>query len=114
MSGKIYYTSDLYLGYKNILDFSKRTFKDINEMNSILIKKWNNKVKDDEGRKVILFHYPIVDWNHKHYVSYHLYGHVHDSAGKDIEYMKIEKRAFNVGIDVNNYEPMTLDELIKV
>ena len=37
-----------------------------------------------------------------------LYGHVHENM-KDI---KKHQRKFNVGVDVNDFEPKTLDELI--
>ena len=164
-----YYTSDLHFNHTNILNFCKRPFKDVQEMNSEIIKRWNNKVnpKDDiyilgdfcfgnkneaqhflsllngnkylirgnhdgflnrnsnefpgfvwvrtlteikdEGRDVILCHYPIESWNKKFHDSYHLYGHVHNSE----IVQKIPNR-FNVGVDVNDFEPKTLDELIEI
>jgi calcineurin-like phosphoesterase family protein len=33
----------------------------------------------DNGRKVIMSHYPIMFWNNQFYDSIHLYGHVHNS-----------------------------------
>ena len=47
-----------------------------------------------EGVEVIMFHYPIVEWNKIHYGSYHCYGHVH---GKDVGLN--DRRALDVGID---------------
>lgn len=41
----IYYTSDLHLGHKNIIEYEDRPFKDIYEMNIGLIKNWNDTVK---------------------------------------------------------------------
>lgn len=64
---------------------------------------------DDNGRMVILFHYPIEEWNGYYRNSYMLYGHVHDND-TDI---KVHPRKFNVGVDVNDFEPKTLDELIR-
>lgn len=162
-----YYTSDLHLSHKNIIEYEKRPFSSIEEMNNTIIDNINyrlsdddelyilgdftleksaNKVRnlirrikckkhliignhdyfvkneilcslfdsvhhyleiEDDGQKVILFHYPIQNWNLKHYGSIHLYGHVHS---KDKLQLK-EYNAFNVGIDVNNFKPITLKEL---
>ena len=66
------------------------------------------KIKDN-GRDVILMHYPIEEWDGFFRGSYHLYGHVHNS---DNGLRKIERR-YNVGVDVNDFEPKTLDELIE-
>ena len=63
----------------------------------------------DEGRQVILFHYPIEEWDGFYRGSYHLYGHVHNNEGELLEI----KNRFNVGVDVNEFEPKTLDELIQ-
>ena len=62
----------------------------------------------DGKRKVALFHYPIEEWNGYHKGSYHLFGHVHNNE----ENLKVIDIRFNVGMDVNNYVPVTLDELI--
>lgn len=63
---------------------------------------------EDEGRTVILFHYPIQNWNLKRYGSIHLYGHVHSKEELQLK----EYNAFNVGVDVNNFKPVTLEELL--
>ena len=64
----------------------------------------------DRGRKVVLFHYPIEEWNGYFRGFYHLYGHVHNRD----ENLKIINRRFNVSADVLGFEPKTLDELIAV
>lgn len=66
---------------------------------------------NDNGRIVCLFHYPIKVWDKKHYGAYHCYGHIHSNI--DLVDYKQDERAFNVGVDLNNFEPVTLDELIK-
>jgi hypothetical protein len=58
---------------------------------------------------VILFHYPIEEWNGYYRNSYMLYGHVHEN----MDGIKKHPRKFNVGVDVNDFEPKTLDELIE-
>ena len=168
----IYYTSDLHFCHKNILHLNNRPFKDIKEMNEVLIKNWNSRVKqndtiyilgdfgypknnidiqdiikilkrlngqkilitgnhdhrlikqeeftkefvriesyleiNDKGNKVILFHYPIEEWNGYYRNAIHLYGHVHNN---DVNLAKIPNR-YNVGVDVNKYRPVTIEELL--
>ena len=64
----------------------------------------------DNGRNVVLFHYPIEDWDGKYRGSYHLFGHIHNNTPE--LNTKIPNR-FNVCVDVNDFEPKTLDELIE-
>lgn len=67
----------------------------------------------DNGRMVVLCHYPMAVWEHKHHGAYHLYGHIHSNK-LDHHPMTFDlgDHAFNVGIDVIG-RPMTLDELIE-
>ena len=67
-------------------------------------------IYDDKNRRIIMFHYPIEDWDGMYRGSYHLYGHVHNV---DNGYKVIPNR-FNVGVDVIDFEPKTLDELIEI
>lgn len=50
----IYYTSDLHFGHKKIFQYENRPFKSILEMEYILIRNWNNKVKSKEDHIYIL------------------------------------------------------------
>ena len=70
----------------------------------------NYMMVKDNGRKVILFHYPIEEWDGFYKGSIHLYGHVHnnDVGLKDI------KNRYNVSADVIGFTPRTLDELIEI
>jgi calcineurin-like phosphoesterase family protein len=45
-----------------------------------------------ENVHVVLFHYPVYEWNRMQRGAYHLFGHVHGNQ-------KIEGRALDVGID---------------
>ena len=58
--------------------------------------------------KIILFHYPIMTWDCKHYNSIHLYGHIHNNK---LEHE--QKNSYNVGVDVNNFEPVSLEEILE-
>lgn len=41
---KIWFTSDTHFGSKRTLEFSKRPFKNVKEMDDTIIKNWNDKV----------------------------------------------------------------------
>lgn len=62
-----------------------------------------------DGNELILCHFPILYWDGMDdRRSIHLYGHMHSRSGVQHPH----KCAFNVGVDVNNYKPVTLKELL--
>lgn len=65
----------------------------------------------DHNDRVVLFHYPIAVWDRKHHGSLHLYGHVHSNMTTDHPLEHPLEGAYNVGVDVCNFEPKTLQEL---
>lgn len=44
----IYFTADLHFGHKNIIDYCKRPFKDVEEMDRVLIENINKTVQEDD------------------------------------------------------------------
>lgn len=179
--GKKFYISDWHYSHGNILHFDNRPFKNIQEMNSILIERWNSVVSpedavyvlgdmfwgtiseaitvldqlngqkflikgnhdrcndknfqkkfvkideymevEDEGRHIVLCHYPIPCFKNHYYGWYHLYGHVHTS----FEYNMMERdkyimeelygkpcQMFNccASLPYIDYTPRTLDEIL--
>lgn len=46
--GKTFYISDLHYGHRNCLAFDNRPFKDIDEHDKALIKRWNSAVGIDD------------------------------------------------------------------
>ena len=85
-------------------------FKSIEFMNII----------EDDGRVVCLCHYPLMDWMEFSRGGYHIYGHIHNKTNKNnIAYEQIkeyykDKPCFNAGVDVINFQPVTLSEMIKL
>jgi calcineurin-like phosphoesterase family protein len=57
---------------------------------------------------IILFHYPIARFDRQHYGAIHLYGHIHSRPNN----LNITN-AYNVGVDVNNYEPVSINEVLE-
>lgn len=71
-----------------------------------------------EKTKIVLFHYPIFEWNGFYRNSMHLYGHIHNSAYKDQNLKNMLKKLgpniYNVGSDLNNFTPISFDHIKKV
>lgn len=77
---------------------------------------------NDNGRLVIVSHYPMLFYKNQRYGAYMLYGHVHNSLEwnfvekwkKELWDVKIPCRIINVGcmMEFMNFTPRTLDELI--
>jgi calcineurin-like phosphoesterase family protein len=56
---------------------------------------------------VTLCHYPMIEWNHMHRGSYHLYGHVHGNRMH-----KEQGRRMDVGVDTRtDLAPWSWDEI---
>ncbi|WP_455490311.1 metallophosphoesterase [Granulicatella sp.] len=63
-------------------------------------------------RKFILFHYPILEWEGKKQGSILLYGHVHND-NPDYYANVLGKNAFNVGADMIDFRPISIQEIFK-
>lgn len=70
---------------------SKTYFESISEYKEIKI----------DGKPIVMFHYPIFEWNKMHYGSYHLFGHVHGNC-------TVPGRAMDVGVDARAQKDMGL------
>jgi len=180
-----WFVADLHWGHKNILRFTSRPYKDLEEMREAFVKNWNSVVRKQDrvyvlgdwsfdtventkkimsrlhgdlilvagnhdrnadvmikmgfrnviendfikigGHKVYLSHFPYYPswWSklkaffkrqkldtrflHKRIVddgNFLLHGHVHESY-------KFSGKQFNVGVDRNNYTPVSEEEVLK-
>jgi len=63
-----------------------------------------------EGIKIVLFHYPMLSWDGSCHGSVHLYGHVHKGEEK---LNLLGPRAVNVGVDVNNFYPVSVKAIFE-
>lgn len=166
-----YFISDLHLGHSNIIGLCKRPFKDVYEMDSILINSWNARVSQSDhvfilgdiafrsecsvedylrklkGKKylivgnhdnrwmqnldlsewfesvdyllemrdgkhrLVLCHYPMMTWNGN--TSFLIYGHIHNNKPKSYwPVLQTYERALNACVEVNNYMPVSFEELV--
>jgi len=76
-----------------------RWFKD-----SILIHILEMKI---EKRHIVMCHYPFRSWPKSHYGSWNLHGHSHGN-------MEHLKHQWDVGVDNNNYTPVSFQQLKEV
>jgi calcineurin-like phosphoesterase family protein len=58
------------------------------------------------GVRLVLCHYPFRSWNGQHRGSMNLHGHSHGR-------LKPLPRQFDVGVDVRDYRPVTLEALLE-
>ncbi|MDE7405755.1 MAG: metallophosphoesterase family protein [Clostridiales bacterium] len=66
-----------------------------------------------DGVAVTLCHYPMLEWNaSRKYGGYLIHGHIHNSRDKKYVPLWVLPHALNAGVDINNYAPVTFDELI--
>ena len=65
-----------------------------------------------KGEKFVLFHYPIAEWSGFYSGTIHLHGHIHNRPISPSWNPSII-RAFNVGVDVNDYKPVSIDDIIR-
>ena len=167
----IYFTSDQHFGHFNIIRLCQRPFASLEEMDDVMLTKWNAKVKkadrvfilgdlffraqDPEGtlrrlngRKTLILgnhdsswtskvdlsryfegvhtmletsdgehaltlcHYPMMTFNHC-MKAYMLHGHIHGNTNADYwPYLQSHDRILNASVEINNYEPVTFDELV--
>lgn len=69
------------------------------------------KFTDNKGNKfniIVADHYPMLSWNKSFHGSYHTFGHTHGN-------LKVHphSNAYEVGVDVNNYEPISYQNLME-
>ena len=68
----------------------------------------------DEGRSVCLCHYPLLSYENSVYGGYHIFGHIHNNQS-DLAFNIVKNipRIYNCGVDVNDFEPKTLNDLVR-
>lgn len=159
---RYFFTADTHYGHGNIIKYANRPFKNADDMNATLIKRFNERVKPDDltffvgdfcfrsgnncekapfwlnqlnGQKIMIrgnhdnnnSTKTIIDCLHLTFANQrinvchkpehanpefpvNLVGHVH-GAWK-IKELSGTSIMLNVGVDVNKYYPITLDEAI--
>lgn len=68
----------------------------------------------DGTTDVVMCHYPIAEWNGKQRTKnkvFHVYSHIHNQKDEIYDFMKNQNGALNAGCMINNYTPVTLNQL---
>lgn len=66
----------------------------------------------DEGKQIVLCHYPLAEWPGYFRGAVHVYGHIHNNVRNDVwKHMRTQTDALNAGCMINGYAPATLAEL---
>ncbi len=60
-----------------------------------------------EERWFIMFHYPILEWNHQHHGAIHMHGHIHATPRYNAENAEKGIFRFDAGVDANAYCPVS-------
>ena len=67
----------------------------------------------DGDKRIVLCHYPILEWDGCYGETIHIYGHIHNRKERAWKIMSSLENCYNAGCMINNYMPVTLNELIK-
>ena len=108
-------------GHKHLIvgNHDHQILEDIKNSNFFESIKFIDLIIDKE-RKVCVCHYPLMDWMEFNRQGILIYGHIHNKTVENgIVYKQIKEfyrslPAYNCGVDVCNFEPKTLDELIQL
>ena len=69
----------------------------------------------DEDKRVVLCHYPMVEWDGFFRGAIHLYGHIHNNISNNTYgIVKNIPNCYNIGADVLGFTPRTLKEIIEI
>ena len=100
-------------GRKHLIKGNHDKFSDSPHFEKYLFESISDyKQIDYMNTKFILFHYPILEWNHFFRGSIHLHGHQHNKPEYNLENLRKGIKRYDVGVDANNMTPISADEII--
>ena len=87
-------------------------------MKKVDMGRWFESVQsyletNDGQHTITMCHFPMVTWNHQSR-SYMIHGHIHENTDMDYWPLLVARdRVLNAGCDINNFEPVTFQELVE-
>lgn len=86
--------------------------KDINQLRKCGLKEvWTHCNIEENGHKVVLNHFPFMEWDGYYRGSYHLHGHIHKDRSYNEDMRSRGIRRYDVGVDANGYFPVSWEEI---
>lgn len=87
--------------------YDETLFKEIHKLSEIHVGAGG------KNYSITLCHFPMMSWYKSRHGSIHLHGHIHSRGNEYNLQMKEEGiRRYDVGIDANNYKPVSLEEIL--
>lgn len=70
------------------------------------------------GHQITFCHYPMLEWKNSRKegtkkLGYLVYGHIHNNVKPEYKILFKMPNALNAGVDINNFTPVSFDQLIK-
>ena len=70
------------------------------------------------GHPITMCHYPMLEWRSsreesKRKLGYLIHGHIHNRIADEYRQLFLQFSALNAGVDVNDFAPVTFDELVE-
>ena len=105
-------------GHKHLIigNHDKQLLNDKAALELFYSVDYYKEIKDTlygKDKFVILSHYPMCEWNGFYRNSIHLYGHIHNSINTTFKIMRNIPNAYNVGADILDFTPCTLEQIIE-
>ncbi|MDO4796992.1 MAG: metallophosphoesterase family protein [Coriobacteriales bacterium] len=64
-----------------------------------------------DRRQLVLFHYPILDWNGMNAGSIHLHGHIHEDRAYNERNRAQGLLRYDVGVDAHDFVPVSITDV---
>lgn len=103
LNGKIHMVRGNHDKFLDSKGFDKSLFIEVVQYKELVYK----------NMRFILFHYPILEWNHYFRNAIHLHGHQHNHKEYNLENKKNGLLRYDVGVDANDFKPVSIDDVIK-
>lgn len=86
--------------------------KDNPRLHDYFVEVRDYLVVKDNHHRLVLFHYPLLEWDGFYHGTWHLFGHIHNHDSLTQRRVQELPKALNCGVDVTNFKPLTFDELV--
>lgn len=84
------------------------------ELEKYFVEINNYLVVKDRGHRIVLFHYPLLEWDGYYYGTWHIFGHIHNHPSLTSERIKVLDKALNCGADILGFQPVNFDDLVTI